>query len=278
MKITYNDMKEMKKEQLLQYCTDNNIKAFKSWNKTKIIDTIKESEIIEENINTYEEDENNKMLVSENQVIINSNNLNLICNYENRYSYLNKNYQTEIYKYTIIDNKGNVIKENDNNIFKLVHELDKRSLKSELDNIIFCLENNLIDTLENILLNNSKCRTDIIIKSVKSELEQNKKDSYNKEIHESNSMLKIELNKLLENTMYLYNINLGTNEIILYKKLDNKVSYNNLNYVLESEEKNKYIEVIGIFNDRKNKYMHEILNDNLKSVLKYIKDYLIVLA
>lgn len=32
----------MKKDELLQYCTDNNIKAFKSWNKSKIISSIKE--------------------------------------------------------------------------------------------------------------------------------------------------------------------------------------------------------------------------------------------
>lgn len=167
----------LKKEHLLKYCQENNIKVFKSWNKNKIVDAMikaqSEKEIQEQN--TINSSDKNKEVENLNEKLINfpyefknsniidnrdkkeitikTSNLTMIAKYHDRYSkILDKTYKNEVYEYCLMNNKNEIIYQSGNNLSILIYEEKGYiSIKSYIDEVVYALENNLISLIENFM-------------------------------------------------------------------------------------------------------------------------------
>ena len=211
------------------------------------------------------------MLKSKNQVIINSSNLQLICNFEARYSRVAGCERVEVKSYMIVDSKGNIVNEHkySNNLCKLIEGLDIRSLESELDDIKFCLENGYVKIIEDIMYNNSQSSTRIQIKNLKCQIKKENEKKELDRLNKENKELETELIELCKNNNVRINKDRGSKEITLYEILDSAANHLELKSIISHPDGHKYLKEIKVFKS-KNRYDLNRLNDNLKSCIEYV--------
>ncbi|MGL5649673.1 MAG: hypothetical protein ACRDDY_17715 [Clostridium sp.] len=214
------------------------------------------------------------MIKSKNMIVINSNSLQLIGEYELYTSSISGETYEVVKSVQLVDNKGTVKYQSGNNLHMSIENIEIIE-----DQIIVALENNLIDMLDKLCY---KCNWNYFqtcIKQYVNRMNEEKRSEFLSEINEENKTLKNEVYNLA--TMKDVIILDMLDSIELYEKLDNKVTQELLNYRTYSDSKKElcnqlvnegYIKLISIIKNDDTIYntYNEIRNNNYKDAIKML--------
>lgn len=206
------------------------------------------------------------MLKSKNNIIINSNELQLIGEYKLYTSKISNEIYERITEIKVVNSLGEIIYQSGNNLSIAIENIEK--IENE---IIIALENNFLQLLDELFYNCNYQTFQTRIKNYNSIKYIEKKDQTLKNINAENKELKAEIKKIINNDKYI--IVDKYDYIKLYKKLDKRVTEDIIVYAIE----NNLVELLITVQDNKTKYntLNEVWNNNLKTIKEYIQTNLI---
>lgn len=201
------------------------------------------------------------MLKSKNNIIINSNNLQLIGEYELYTSKISNESYERVIEIKIVDQKGNVVYQSGNNLSISVENIEKIE-----DEIITALENNFLQLLDELFYNCNYQTFKMGIKKYEDMKHIEKRDQTLKSINAENKELKAEIKSIIDDDKYL--LIDKYDYIKLYKKADRRVTKDILDYAIE----NNLVELLVTIQEKETKYntLNEIRNNNLKALKEYL--------
>ena len=206
------------------------------------------------------------MLKSKNNIIINSNNLQLIGEYELYTSKISNETYKRITEIKVVDQKGNVMYQSGNNLSIAMDNIEK--IENE---IIVALENNFLQLLDELFYNCNYQTFKIRIKKYNDMKYKEEKENTLKTINAENKDLKEEIKNIINDDKYIM---IDKYDYIkLYKKADKRVTKDIIDYAIE----NNLIELLVTVQEKETKYntLNEVWNNNLKTIKEYIQTNLI---
>lgn len=211
------------------------------------------------------------MLKSLNQIIINSSNLQLICDYETRYSRIAGKERSRITSYIVVNNKGKIIKSNYSNNISLLATQEKElyNIIDEEQNIIDALELEALELLENILCCFETQTTRIRLRNLKRQVEKEQEKQKVNTINKENQIFTSELQLLAQNKNV--RVNIKYDKIEIYTILDNSINHMPIEAITAHKDGHKYLKHLVTLQG-KGKYIHECKNDSLKQAIEFIKN------
>lgn len=202
------------------------------------------------------------MIKSKNNIIINSNELQLIGEFELYTSSISNKTYERVTEIKIVDSFGKVVYQSGNNLSATIENIEKIE-----DEIIHALNNNFLQLLDELFYNCNYQTFSMRVKHHKQRLYNEEKDQTLESINAQNKVLRQELNEIIDNNKYI--ITEKYDNIYLYEKMDKRVNESMLDVAIE----NNYAKLLITLHEDDTKYntSNEVWNNNLKCMKEYIQ-------
>lgn len=206
------------------------------------------------------------MLKSKNNIVINSNELQLIGEYELYTSRVSGQTYERVTAIKIVNRLGEIIYQSGNNLSIAIENIEK--IENE---IIHALSNNFLQLLDELFYKCNYQTFQMRVKSHKQRVYNEEKDQTLKNINAENKALRNELKSMVDNDKYI--VVEKYDQINLYKKADKRVTREILDYAIE----NNLVKLLITLHEDQTKYntSNEVWNNNLKAMKEYIVTNLI---
>ncbi|WP_312286811.1 hypothetical protein [Terrisporobacter sp.] len=206
------------------------------------------------------------MLKSKNNIVINSNELQLIGEFELHTSSISNKTHERVTEIKIVNSFGKIVYQSGNNLSISVENIEK--IENE---IIHALDNSFLQLLDELFYNCNYQTFEMRVKNHKQRLYNEEKDQTLKTINAENKALRNELQDMIDNDKYI--VIEKYDQINLYEKTDKRVTKNILDYAIE----NNLVKLLLTLHEDQTKYntSNEVWNNNLKAMKEYIQINLI---
>lgn len=201
------------------------------------------------------------MLKSKNNIIINSNNLQLIGEYEVYTTSISNITYERVTEIKIVNSFGEIVYQSGNNL-----SISVENMNTIEDQIIHALNNNFLQLLDDLFYKCNYATFENRVKKHQQQIYKEEKDQTLKNINAENKKLKEEIKSIIDNDKYIMIDKYD--HIKLYKKADKRVTKDIIDYAIE----NNLVELLVTIQEKETKYntLNEVRNNNLKALKEYI--------